>query len=221
MTDEDRKIIVGLIDYCRSKAEDCRQEEFADGDEDEWNERERVLAQILVDRSELVCGHCAPRLPLRLKYAVNDVPWERKGCLGGVSKDDTPWRNDVANVSVSRNRLLYNSQMIECRGGMAERAFAAMWDFEHNKPYGSGGILFKILGEEPVHSLLRDEADIWLSQLVAQAVIQWLGTNCGMGFIKNAESISKIMETEMEREREFLRKLADCPTGQVPLLQPV
>jgi len=94
---------------------------------------------------------------------------------------------------------------------VAERAFAHLWDFEHNG--SDSGILFHILAEEPVCRLIRDEHDRYLCQLVAQSVVQWLGTNCGRGFIQRAEDIAKNDQKRIDNDRKFLNKLIGCPTG--------
>jgi len=96
--------------------------------------------------------------------------------------------------------------------GVEERAFAAAWDFECNCR-NDGGILSRLMTEEPIASLLRGQRDVWLAQLVAQAIIQWLGTNCGYCFIEEARKLAAADKKRLKSDWELLNKLLNCPAG--------
>lgn len=209
------------IDYAVSRISD-ELEGASDIHEDaeyieRLKERIRLLRQIEVDHAGLSCTHCQPRLPIRLENAREDVPWVREGSPGVPSREGDPWRKEVVNVSICANRLYTDSQLLKNGHGVAERVYAMLWDYEHNGTH-TGGYLHHMLDKEPIRSLLRDEADILLAQHVAQAVIQWLGTNIGSSFLQQAEKLIEWHEKQLRMEREFLHRLTDCPTGKVPEL---
>ncbi len=210
MTPEDKKILGDLLDECLHSAEYAECPE----DRDSYRQRAKALAQALSDSSEVKCKACHPELPLKLEFAKEDVPWSRKGYLGSLSTDLPKWGKEYANVSVCRDRLLTDAQMREFpTRGVEERAFAAAWDFECNCR-SSGGILSLLMSEEPIVSLLRDQRDVWLVQLVAQAIIQWLGTNCGHCFVEEARKLAETDSKRLEDEHRFLQKLTNCPAGK-------
>lgn len=217
MTKKDQDILNDLIDHCRRKAEDASYEDENEAEVAEWRERIRVLSQLQSETCNThVCPTCHPQLPLKLEYATDDVPWERRGYPGSVrtpENTDRKWKKDVANAGVCKNRLFSDTDMITTHAfGVEERAFAHLWDFEHNGDTNNG-ILFLIMSEEPVRGLLRDEHDRWLCQLVAQAIVQWLGTNCGRSFIQRAEDMAKADQKRIDSDRKFLHELTSCPTG--------
>ena len=171
------------------------------------------MAQAIVDLSNVKCKTCHPELPLKLEFATDKVPWNRRGYPGTLATEIPEWGKEYANMSVHPDRLYTDAELISNNMGnvgVEERAFAAMWDFECNCR-NRGGILDRILGEEPILSLMRDQRDIWLAQLIAQALMQWLGTNCGLSFINESQRLAESDKKRLDRERQFLHKLTNCP----------
>ena len=210
MTPEDRKILEGLLDDCWRKSNDV------DGHEDQafYRKQAKALAQAMSDLSESKCKTCHPELPMKLEFSTDKVPWNRHGYPGSLATEFPEWGNDYANMSVHPHRLYTDAEMLNSVYGMGveERAFAAMWDFECNCR-NRGGILSRILGEEPIVSLMRDMRDVWQAQLIAQALMQWLGTNCGRSFVDEARKLADTDRKRLEEERQFLHKLTNCPAG--------
>jgi len=210
MTPEDRKILEGLLDDCWRKSNDV------DGHEDRafYRKQAKALAQAMSDLSESKCKTCHPELPMKLEFSTDKVPWNRHGYPGSLATEFPEWGNDYANMSVHSDRLYTDSEMLNSvyGTGVEERAFAASWDFECNCR-NQGGILSRILGEEPIVSLMRDMRDTWLAQLIAQALMQWLGTNCGRSFVDEARKLADTDRKRLEEERQFLHKLTNCPAG--------
>lgn len=219
MNEQQREILRGLIDHCKSELESVYDYGSRDDGDDEaiklWKERITALEQALVDSSKKLCRTCHPELPFDLEFATDDVPWQRQGYPCSLTKDDRPWKKNFANASVCKNRLYTDAYCATHGGptGLLERACAALWDYEHNGSY-NGGILGKLMADEPLRFMIRDAADEHLCQLVGQAVAQWMGTNCGQGFIDTARRIAKCDEEKIREEVKFLAKLTDCPSGQ-------
>jgi len=69
-------------------------------------------------------------------------------------------------------------------------------------------VLGLILGDEPIKGLIRDEVDRYLVMLTAQAIVQWLGTNCGRAFVDEAQRVGDRDSERLKEEAEFLRKLS-------------
>jgi hypothetical protein len=211
MTPEDRKNLNDLLNDTWRRSEDA---EFPE-DQAFYRKQAKALAQAISDLSEAKCKTCHPELPLKLEFATDKVPWNRRGYLGSLATEVPDWGNEYANTSVSVDRLHTDAEMISYVHGVAgleERAFAAMWDFECNCR-NRGGILDRILGEEPILSLMRDQRDAWLAQLIAQALMQWLGTNCGRCFVDEARKLADTDRKRIEEEQKFLHKLTNCPAA--------
>jgi hypothetical protein len=62
-----------------------------------------------------------------------------------------------------------------------------MWDFNNNTSIR--GALNEIFKEPEIASRLKTDSDVFLAELVAQAVIQWLGCNNGRIFLGQAERL--------------------------------
>jgi hypothetical protein len=209
MTPEDKKILDGLLNDCWRRGDDADDPESQAA----YRAQAKALAQAIVDLSEAKCKTCHPELPLKLEFATDKVPWNRRGYPGTLATEIPEWGKEYANTSVHPDRLYTDAEMISNNmgnAGVEERAFAAMWDFECNCR-NRGGILDRILGEEPILSLMRDQRDIWLAQLIAQALMQWLGTNCGLSFINESQRLAESDKKRLDRERQFLHKLTNCP----------
>jgi len=209
MTLEDKKILDGLLNDTWRRGDDADDPEI----QAEYRAQAKALAQAIVDLSDVKCKTCHPELPLKLEFATDKVPWNRQGYPGTLATEFPKWGNEYANMSVHPDRLYTDAEMINNNmgnAGVEERAFAAMWDFECNCQY-RGGIIDIILREEPILSLLRDQRDIWLAQLIAQALMQWLGTNCGRSFVNEARQLADTDRKRIEEERKFLYKLTNCP----------
>jgi len=209
MTPEDKKILDGLLNDTWRRGDDADDPEIQAA----YRAQAKALAQAIVDLSDVKCKTCHPELPLKLEFATDKVPWNRQGFPGSLATEFPKWGKEYANMSVHPDRLYTDAEMINDNmgnAGVEERAFAAMWDFECNCQY-RGGIIDIILREEPILSLLRDQRDIWLAQLIAQALMQWLGTNCGRSFVNAARDLADTDRKRIEEERKFLYKLTNCP----------
>ena len=209
MTPEDKKILDGLLNDTWRRGDDADDPEIQAA----YRAQAKALAQAIVDLSNVKCKTCHPELPLKLEFATDKVPWNRRGYPGTLATEIPEWGKEYANMSVHPDRLYTDAELISNNMGnvgVEERAFAAMWDFECNCR-NRGGILDRILGEEPILSLMRDQRDIWLAQLIAQALMQWLGTNCGLSFINESQRLAESDKKRLDRERQFLHKLTNCP----------
>jgi len=126
MTKDDAKILSELIHDCLRNAEDASHIDENEYEITLWRERARVLYQLQSETANRsVCSICHPRLPLKLEYATNNVPWVRKGYPGSVrtpESTDRPWKKDIANIGACRERLYSDSEMIQSHAfGVAER----------------------------------------------------------------------------------------------------
>ena len=183
--------------------------------EQEWEEEEDEIAHkeivflLKLLKTMLVTRNMeTPFLGLKMEYATDDVPWERKGCVGFSPKDSPEWGKSVPNTSISKHRLVDDTVLIErsFASDVYERSFAMLWDYEVNAGHGKT-ILDLLLEEEPIRGLIRDEVDKLIVMLSAQAVIQWLGTNCGHAFIEEARRIAEKDKERIEKEIKFIQSL--------------
>lgn len=144
----------------------------------------------------------------RLRLAVQQVPWKRKGTPGGWKDSyQHKWGPYFANTGVYPERLFSDQQILSfgcAHTGVEERAFAQMWDHYNNGRSG-GAILSMILSDPKLHQYFKDDSDEILAQKVAQSVIQWLGTNIGRGFVDSAR---KFGEEEVQRLLKMLEGAA-------------
>lgn len=209
MKDEDLDYAIA---WCRQRARD--DEEFMRDDGESGPSTFAVVAgyleELRIRRFEGRCDTCQPRLPLEYEYATDKVPWERKGHPGAVRvSGETEWGKDVPNIGISPERLLDDGAMAFQGSfiGVYERAFAMLWDYNVNGRRGTD-VLDLILGEEPIKGLIRDEVDRYLVMLTAQAIVQWLGTNCGRAFVDEAQRVGDRDCERLKEEAKFLRKLS-------------
>jgi len=208
MNDKQKKALEWLRRHC-----ECEME-FEDNEETKETLKECVslLDQIEVNNSEPRCKTCNPELPMKRDYAEEDVPWRRSGHPGSaLSPEGRPWRKSFANTGALKGRLYNDVHMLSSEVGIEERAFACFWDYWQNgQP--TNGIMDYILKEEPLGSLIRDERDRWMCMLVAQTVMQWLGTNCGRAFLEGVKGVVTADRARIKMEKEFLKQLRDCPS---------
>lgn len=157
----------------------------------------------------------------KMRLARQNVPWRRSGYPGSAHLDDdrTKWGPYVLNIGIAPwcDRLkddewlkkIADSSM--ARSYLKERAFAEIWDYENNSGTaswrGKGGLLDAIIGVEVLQQIRLDDKTRHLMELTAQAVIQWLGTNCGQAFIHEAgrvcdNNLERLYPEDAERKRE-------------------
>jgi Asp-tRNA(Asn)/Glu-tRNA(Gln) amidotransferase A subunit family amidase len=150
-----------------------------------------------------------------LMLATDKVPWSRYGNPSyPTGKDDFRWDYRVLNKSVKSNRLYTDRQMVEefrsAHIGLLERSFAQMWDYENNGAYHST-IYDMFLTELAEGGIVKSDHDEVVMAHAFQCFVQWLGTNCGQGFLWSVQNFAKDEEnriTEMiypgraEKERK-------------------
>jgi hypothetical protein len=127
----------------------------------------------------------------RLRLARQNVPWHRSGYPHryGSWPEYEKWGPYNLNIGVAADRLKDDKWLKEhcdadmARGFLRERAFAELWDFRTNHDYDD--FLASLLGTWQY----PDEHTRILMQQAVQAVVQWLGTNCGQGFLEEAKNL--------------------------------
>jgi hypothetical protein len=110
----------------------------------------------------------------------------------------------VEHVSLSMERLKF---------GDAERVYLAHWQRENDprrSSYGHGLGLLGLLLRQGGLSMTRRDA------VVAADVVQWLGTNCGHGFVRECErEIGRLDSLRWRGTEQELQGSQDAQTAQV------
>lgn len=102
-----------------------------------------------------------------------------------------------------KHQGLHANRLTKAADNPREVAFAEEWDKENSSSFHNQPTLDHLLG---IASGVRDRA-------VAATVIQWLGSNVGMSFLRNslARFGMEIVEKERDKKRERLSGLIiDC-----------
>jgi len=163
-----------------------------------------------------------------MNNAIGNVPWRRFGhpFIDNVQSDAAEWEHRVANKGIQFSRLKSDEEVLEIHrqdgcctynycGDIQERIFAEMWDYENNG--GGRAVMDHILEDELVDQFIKGPKDRYLAEIVAQSVIQWLGTNVGSCFVdevhkliekRRGNLIDKIDEEKQERKQERKDALA-------------
>ena len=126
------------------------------------------------------------------------VPWKRCGHplwrRTSPDKGEYKWGREVANVGIFPERLFTDEYITGVwkhhSVGVEERAFAEMWDYDNNGCGGTSKVI-SIVNAEPISSMIKSPDDWKLVQLVAQTIVQWLGTNCGSCFVDEARKLAQ------------------------------
>lgn len=139
----------------------------------------------------------------RLRLASDKVPWKRKG-TPGFSRDQWHWNPHIANISPTRSqRRLWTDKQLIARGSidlfLYDRVYAEIWDHENNGSCVTNSP-YSIIREE-LDKFIKTDADEKLLQYALQMFAQWLGSNCGHGFVDRAERYGK---SETERLKEMI-----------------
>lgn len=136
----------------------------------------------------------------RPRLATDSVPWIRSGYPTHRSEYNK-WKSYVYNKGAPASRIYTDEQIIEygSPGVGIERIWVMMWDYECNR---SGNSLYEHLRSIPeVDELVHTDNEERLCQVAMLAAIQWLGTNCGYGFLHAVEQMTKY---EIERLEELI-----------------
>ncbi len=141
------------------------------------------------------------------RFAKQKVPWIRAGCAGYDGNPSSfagykphKWGHRYLNIGPCRERIRSDAQMVEDQRkhgfsfGLEERTYAMLWDYQNNGQ--SSPVLSYWLNYPEVRELIKDDDDCKLAQMIAQCFAQWLGTNCGNGFLHTA---SVLIKDEKER----------------------
>jgi len=164
------------------------------------------------------CNGCVVQLelPMEVPHARNDVPWTRRGSPRMPNSGDREeWGKRIANAGPFLRRLPYDNDILNNSKdgsflgglgvyGMEERAFAKNWDYENNGPFSRPSIMDHLLSDPIFDDTIKTDHDRYVAELVAQAVIQWLGTNCGAAFVQESQRIGR------EDKERLRRKIAEA-----------
>jgi hypothetical protein len=162
-----------------------------------------------------------------MQLAKESVPWKRKGSPG-LPSGVGAWGPFVENVGLIPQRLLTDEQLIDSGarshgraplGDLEERSLATFWDYYNNGTIGSrlgslSYMLFSVVADRP---FLRNDREVVIAETVAATLIQWLGTNVGRHFLRqafwHALEEQKRLQPKVDAHRKFLKSVGELTSS--------